>query len=214
MLFRSGEGSGRADAMTVRNERVFTWHRRSDGTFESRERALPLPGDRLTLFDPAFDVQFVRIDGDARPDLVVTTSARRDEEVEVRVDLFRTREDGSWPERPDARLRLQTLARPPQLIDVDGDGRLDVVASTLRTQSLRGLTGDGPKSLDLQLNVFVNDGERFRQPAALAQVLQVNAREDGGGQPMHVLPGRAGTPGVLLVHDGDRLLRQIGRAHV
>lgn len=209
------DGDGRSDVLAIRNDRLFTWHRGADGAFTLRERALPVPSDRLALFDPAFDVQLVRVDGDARPDLVLTTSARRDEELEVRIDLFRTRDDGSWPERPDARLRLQTLARPPQLVDVDGDGRIDVVAATLRTQSLRGLAGDAPKSLEVQLNVFTNDGERFAQPARLAQVLQVATRDGNGGgsqAPLHVLAGRDGAPGALLMQDGDRMLRRPLRA--
>ena len=202
------DGDGRADLMTIRNDRVIAMCRSADGSFTRVERALPLPGDRLALFDPAFDVQLLPIDGDAIPDLVLTTSARRDEEVEVRIDLFRTRADGTWPERPDSRLRLQTLARAPQLVDVDGDGRTDVVAVTLRTASLRSLTGDGPKSLEAQLNVFGNDGERFVQPARLAQVLQLPTGDDsnGNGSPfVHVLAGSGGTPGALLLQEGDRL---------
>lgn len=204
------DGDGRLDLQALRNDRLIALCRRANGAFERVERALPLPGDRLMLFDPAFDVQLQKIDGDAIPDLVLTTSARRDEEVEVRIDLFRTRPDGTWPERPDSRLRLQTLARAPQLVDVDGDGRLDLVAVTLRTAALRGLTGDAPKSLEAQLNVFGNDGERFVQPARLAEVLHLPADDDNGSSApfVHLLPGAAGTPGALLLQEGDRLLQR------
>ena len=174
-------------------------------------RALPLPQDRLSLFDPAYSVQWGDVDGDRRLDLLLSSSARRDDEVEVRIDLFRTGADGSWPTKPDSRLRVQPLARPPQLVDADGDGRLDVVVTTVRTDALRMPGENAPKSLEAQLHVFRGDGTRFRQPAALAERLQLPAGGDRGTL-LRVLPGRAGEPGrVLLCVDDALVLRPLLR---
>ena len=140
---------------------------------------------------------------------VLTTSASRDEEIEVRIDLFVAGENGGFRDKPASRLRLQTIARPPQLVDVDGDGRLDVVAVTVRTDTLRGLTGDGPTALDAQWNVFRNDGRRFVLPAMAIQPLRLPAKaQRGGGTFVETLAGASGRPGALLLRDGDTLQRR------
>lgn len=204
------DGDGKRDLVALRNGQLWTWQQTANGDFAAPTAAdLPLPGDRLALFDPAFDVQLVRVDADARPDLVLTTSARQQDEIEVRIDLFRTRADGSWPAKPDRRLRMQTLASSPQLVDADGDGHLDLVALTMRTDRLKGLTGDAPTALEVQLNVFRGNGETFTTPAAMTQLLQLPI--DGGrsrGPFLDVLPGRAGEPGAVLLQSGKVLQRR------
>ena len=176
---------------------------------------LPLPEDRLPLFDPAFDVQLRDVDRDGRADLVLTTSAQRNDEIETRIDLYRQRtEGGPWGDRVDSRLRLQTLAGPPQVVDADGDGSLDLVALTVRTDLLRGLQG-GAAALDVQLNVYRGDNGRFALPAMITQKLQVTAQEGkrgGTGGFARVLAGVDGAPGSVLLHDGKTLqLRPFAR---
>jgi hypothetical protein len=205
------DGDGRDELVALRNLRL--WITASAPGAAPSERVLPLPADRLTLFDPSFDVQFRRIDGDARPDLLLTSSATRNDEIEVRLDLFRSRADGSWPEQPDSRLRTQPLAGPPQLVDVDGDGVLDLVATTLRTDLLRNLASGELSALDVQLNVFRGTGERFVQPGLANLQLRLPAKANRGGPPfVRVVPGGDGRPAALLRRanegDGDGLLRQ------
>ncbi len=205
------EGDGSLELLAVRNDMLFIGRLR-DGALQVEARPLPLPGDRLALFDPAFDVQLVDVDGDRRLDLVLTTSARRDDEVEVRIDLFRTAADGSWPVQPDSRLRLQALAQPPQLVDADGDGRLDVVAVTVRTDALRDPTSTVPTALEAQLHVFRGDGARFVLPAALGERLRLPVRS-GRTALAQLLPGSADAPGALLLAVDDALvLRPLQRA--
>lgn len=198
------EGDGRLDLAAQRNGRMFAAQQTARRQFEVRERALPLPADRLTLADPTFDVQFTDIDGDGRADLLLTTSARRDEDLETRVDLYRTRPDGTWPDEPDGRLRLQTLAQPPALVDVDGDGRRDLVCLSLRTSSMREFLGDKASALDAQLSVFRNDGTQFVRPPLLAQALPLAAIQAQRGPVfLTARAGRAGRAGdVLLYIDG------------
>lgn len=220
------DGDGTQELVAVRNDQLFVGRLLADrlagdrpgaadlvaagsdaAGFTVTTRALPVPEDRLTLFDPTFDVQLVDVDGDRRLDLVLTTSARRDDAIEVRIDLFRTAADGSWAKKPDARLRLQTLARPPQLVDADGDGRLDLVALSLRTESLRDPTRASPEALEAQLLVFRGDGTRFVQPAALGELLRLPVTA-GRASFAEVLPGTTAAPGALLLAVDDTLVRR------
>lgn len=211
-------GDGRADAIAVHNGSLWTWDVAADGAIAGRpgERALPLPEDRLTLFDPAFDVQLADTDGDGRADLLVTTSAQRDDQVEVRIDLRPQQADGGWAATP-ARLRLQTLAMPPQLVDADGDGRLDLVAVTLRTDLLGSLTGGGAQTVELQVNVFAGKGTRFATPAILQQQLALPTQPGRARRPfVQVVTTAAGAALVSVDGDGLRLqpLTRDGRSLV
>lgn len=201
------EGDGVAELVSVRNQRLHSLV--LDGSSKPSYRELPIPQDRLALFDPSFDVQLVDVDGDRRLDLLLSSSASRNDEVEVRMDLYRTRADGTWPAKPDSRLRTQTLARPPQLVDVDGDGTLDLVACTLRIDALRALTGGSDVTLEVQVNVFRGTGERFVTPALLNQVLRLPTKsERGGGAFLQVLPASGGELPALLHREGDALVLQ------
>jgi len=203
------DGDGRLDLAAVRNDTLFVGSQ--DGGSELRPKALPLPmpGDRLALFDPSFDVQLRDVDGDGRADLLLTTSASRNDEIEVRVDLFATGPGGTWSDKPDSRLRVQPLAAPPRLVDADGDGRLDLVVLTLRTDALRSFTGGAPSAVDAQLTVFAGAGDRFTTPPLLNVTLRLPAAADRLARPfVHVLPGSGGQPGAVLVRAEDGLARR------
>lgn len=201
--FADLDGDGHRDALALRNGSLWVWPIGTDGAIPpiATERVLPLPGDRLTLFDPAFDVQLEDLDGDGRSDLLLTTSAQRDGAVEVRIDLFCQQADGSWAK--PSRLRMQTLAEAPQLVDVDGDGKRDLVAVTMRTDLLGKLTG-GSTTIEMQLNVFRGLGNRFAMPAMLQKQLQVATAGEGTRRPLvRVVP--AGNGAGLLVADAAGL---------
>jgi hypothetical protein len=199
------DGDGKLELFALRNDQLFIATPEALAT--PRVRTLPLPPDRLRPLDPDFDVQLVELDGDSLPDLLLTTSARRGDEIEVRIDVFRTRADGTWAEKPDGRLRLSTLAMPPQLVDVDGDGRRDLIALTMRTDLLRGLTGGAPTALEAQLVVFRNAGGRFAMPAALNSVLRLPVEIGAGDAFAKVLPPNGGEA-LLLVHADGQLQRR------
>lgn len=205
-------GDGVRDGTALRNESVWCWPIGPGAEIAKAPAAmaLPLPEDRLALFDPAFDVQLADVNRDGHVDLLLTTSARRNDEVEVRIDLFLHRDGaGTWTGKPDCRLRVQTLATSPQLVDADGDGKLDLVAITVRTDLLRGLTGEGQSSLQAQLNVFRGSGPRFEVPAMLNQQLQLPVRQGRQRIPFaRVLAAPAGTAGSLLLRIEDRIALQ------
>lgn len=201
------DGDGALELVAVRNDKAFVARMRG-GALQATAIALPLPADRLIAFDPAFDVQFADCNGDTKADLLLTTSARRGDELEVRIDLFLARADGAFGDKQDARLRVQTLAGAPQLVDCDGDGVLDLALRTVKLDALRALNGDAPTSVETQLTIFRGAGDRFVQPAMLATVLQVAARE-GAGQPyLRVLAAPRGQAGSVLLREDDQLQRR------
>ncbi|MCA3010117.1 MAG: VCBS repeat-containing protein [Phycisphaerales bacterium] len=201
------DGDGAFELVAVRNDKVFVARVR-DGALQQSALALPLPPDRLIAFDPDFDVQLADCNGDKKADLLLTTSARRGDEVEVRVDLFLAKADGTFGDKQDSRLRVQPLAGPPQLVDCDGDGVLDLALRTVKLDGLRGLTGDAPSSLETQLTIFHGAGDRFVQPAMLATVLQIAARQDAGQPYLRVLAGAPGQAGSVLLREDDQLQRR------
>jgi hypothetical protein len=195
------DGNGTLDLVTLRNGRQYRACQSAPRQLTPSDRALPLPPDRLKLFDPAFDMQCDDVDGDGRADLLLATSTRRDDDVEARVDLFLAREDGSWPDEPTSRLRLQPLAGPPRLVDVDGDGRRDLVCVSLRTSSMRDFTGETAIALDAQLSLFRNDGAGFKTPALLTKALSLAAGDQRLSPPFLVVrPARRGASADVLLH--------------
>jgi len=200
------DGDGRRELVAIRNGRVFAT---SGDAASVRDVPLPLPADRLKVFDPAFDVQFADLDGDRRADLVLTTSASRDDEIEVRIDTFVTRADGTWGEKASGRLRMKALAVPPRLADVDGDGRVDLITVTVQTDALRSLTGGAPTALEAQLNVFRGGDGRFVAPAVSITSLRLPTKsERGGGTFVELIAADAGGTGAVLLRDGDTLQRR------
>ena len=210
MLLCDLVGDGVCDALALRNDRLWCWAIGPGAQMSATPASitLPLPADRLTLLDPAFEVQFADLNRDGRADLLLTTSARRNDEVEVRIDLFLQRDAAeAWAAKPDCRLRVQTVATAAQLVDADGDGRLDLVAITVRTDLLRGLTGEGKTSLQAQLNVFRGNAAGFDVPAMLNQQLELPVRQGRQRSPfVRVMTGPAGA--TLLLRIEDRIALQ------
>jgi hypothetical protein len=203
------DGDGRLDLVAQRNGVAYFGAWTGPRALELREHALPLPGNRLKLVDPSFDVQWPDVNGDGRADLLLTTSAKRDDVVEARVDLFVTQADGSWPERPTRRLRMQPMARAPQVVDVDGDGDLDLACMTIRTSSISALTQRDDASLDGQLTVFTNEGGSFAKRPSLNVALPLTSTKEMREPFVYVRPGKRGFPGDVLALSGKRLERRL-----
>lgn len=201
-------GDGKLDLVMQRNGDQHTAIQDKQGTLAEQTRAMPLSPNRLKIIDPAFNVQWPDVDGDRTADLMLTTSAQRDDDVEARVDLFRTRKDGTWPDKPDARLRMQALARSPQIVDADGDGTDDLVCITLRTSTMSALTGGKSESFEAQLNIFRGDGKQFVKPSMLSLPLPLTTNSSLSQPFLIVRPGRRGRAGDVLLHIGNNLERR------
>jgi hypothetical protein len=203
------DGDGRVELLAPRNGAVFVGALDAQRAIQVTARALPLPEDRLQLVDPSFDLQWPDVDGDGRRDLLMTTSTSRDDEVEARVDLFLADAGAGWRPARAARLRMQPLGLPPQLVDADGDGDAELVCLSIRTSAMRAFTGATKATLDAQLTIFELDGPSFVRPAVLNVPLQVAAGRRGVGPLVRVRPGRNGAPGDVLIGAGARLERRL-----
>lgn len=207
------DGDGRLDLVAFRNGQLWVRCQTVPGQFApTRPLALPLGEDRLQFFDPAFDVQLVPTPH-GRADLLLTTSGKRGDELEVRIDRHPALADGGFRRDAASRLRVQALARPPQLADADGDGQPDLLLLSLRPDLLKAL-GNGPQPVELQCSIFRGDSGRFALPALLTTSLQVPLQDGRGSEPfVRLLPGAAGQPGELALGLDARLaVRPLVRA--
>ena len=202
------DGDGNLDLVTYRNGSMHAGMQLDPRSFTQREQSLPLPENRLKAIDPAFNVQWSDINGDSKSDLLLTTSAQRDGDVEARVDLFLADGNGGWADKPTARLRMQTLARKPQLVDADGDGKDDLVCITLRTSAMANITSLKSSSFDAQLNIYRNSGEQFVTPSLLSRPLPLVTNSRLQKPFLIVRPGRRGRPGDVLLHIDGHIERR------
>lgn len=145
-------GDGRRDLIGYRNKGLARYHQRPDGTFPDKpDSEAPLvvvkeseAGEAKTekkesdgseaFSNVRLDLNDVDLDGKA--DLVVTKtlgevglfSSLRTQQL-----VFRGRADGSWNEAaPDVLVNLKGVSGDPVFVDVDGDGRRDMVLSSYR----------------------------------------------------------------------------------
>lgn len=202
------DGNGKLDLAMIRNNGMHAAMQMTTGTLTAQVRALPLPENRLKVLDPAFNVQWPDVNGDRRADLLLVTSAQRDGDVEARIDLFLAADDGSWPDKYNARLRMQTLANAPQLVDADGDGKDDLVCITLRTSAMANLTNPLGGSFEAQLTIYGNSGKQFETPSLLSQPLPLATDKRLKKPFLLVRPGRRGRPGDVLLHMDGHLERR------
>jgi len=198
------DGNGQLDLVAYRNGSMHAMMQDATGALKAKERALPLPENRLKAIDPAFNVQWPDFNGDGHADLLLTTSAQREGKVETRVDLFLADSGGAWADKPDSRLRMQTLAHPPQVVDADGDGKNELVCVTLRTSAMASITNPNASSFDAQVNIYDFDDSKFVTPSMLSRPMPLVTNSRLKKPFLIVRPGRRGRAGDVLLHiDGN-----------
>jgi hypothetical protein len=101
---------------------------------------------------PAPEVQLGDINGDGRADFVVPEVDVR--ELVTRLRVFLSGANGPG-EQPSQILKLSSLGSEPELADLNGDGRLDLGCSTVRTDRLRTLTNPAVLKLDFTYYAFL-----------------------------------------------------------
>jgi hypothetical protein len=201
-------GDGKLDLVAQRNGSMHAAMQTTAGKLTAKEQPLPLPENRLKVLDPAFNVQWPDVNGDGHADLLLTTSAQRDGAVEARVDLFLADRFGAWSDKPDCRLRMQTLANAPQVLDVDGDGKAELVCVTLRTSAMSALTNPKAASFDAQLNIYDFEDGKFTTPSMLSRPMPLMTDTRLKKPFLIVRPGRRGRAGDVLLHINDRVERR------
>ena len=202
------DNNGLLDLAMYRNDTMYAAMQLQAGSLTSWEQPLPLPPNRLKALDPAFNVQLPDVNGDGHIDLLLTTSAQQDGDIEVRVDVFLANAKGEWPDKPSSRLRMQQLARPPQLIDVNGDDIDDLVCVTLRTSAMANLASPQAAAFDAQVTMYRNDGKAFVTPSILSKQLPLVTNSELREPFLLVRPGRRGRPGDVLLHKSGHLERR------
>ncbi|MGK0302215.1 MAG: hypothetical protein ACI89X_003098 [Planctomycetota bacterium] len=197
------DGDGKLDLVAHRNGTMYAAMQTKAGTLTMKEQPLPLSENRLKVIDPAFDVQWLDVNADRRADLLLTTSAQRDGAVEARVDLFLANTEGQWSDKPSKRLRMQTMAHPPQVVDATGDGKKNLVCVTLRTSAMAKLTGGGSDSFDAQVSIYGTSDGLFATPSLLSRAMPLATDSELKSPFLLVRPGRRGRAGdVLMIIDG------------
>lgn len=195
-----GDGDRDVIALVERMLCVWLW----DGAF-TRDPSVTcaLPARASSVLDPSQSAQVHDLDGDGRLDVVAVNGRIEDDDARSWVDVLLQTAAGGLPTEPTDRLMLKGFAAPPRFEDVDGDGRADLVAGTLRTDLIGQLGTGGSGRVDAQVNVFLNrfeqSGGRFMRPVALAELVQL---------PSDVLRGRVRRRAVasfLADLDGDGL---------
>ncbi|HOX43657.1 MAG TPA: VCBS repeat-containing protein [Myxococcota bacterium] len=125
------DGDGRADLLFFADDALAVFRARADGGFPRdpdlwRAFGLLSPEERVSRN------VFVRgdaadLDGDGRADLMFNKTRGGLASMSAETQLYRAAPDGGYPARPDVRIQSAGFGSAVRLLDVDGDGRTDLV---------------------------------------------------------------------------------------
>jgi hypothetical protein len=186
--FADFDGDGRADLLAQTSSELCVWRQREGATFPDAPDAkfeLPVPADRERRLDVSYGSYVADVDGDRRADCVMLAGDKRSEDVRTQVLVY-VQGRGGAPDPasplfgskglPSQLLRIGGFAGSPEVVDVDGDGRRDLVLGSVRLDNaldMAKVTGNG--SLDAELYVFRNHGAAFSDRPDLTFEVQLKA---------------------------------------
>jgi hypothetical protein len=137
-------GDGLQDLVTMVGDTIHCFFQKEPGVFPSRRPhrlsfAVPTLRDAAKKDSVNFAfIRFVDIDGDRISDLVVTriegTVGLWDS---IKTSIYLHRGTGRGNFSPDKRIQIDGVSNDPEFIDMDGDGKLDVMTSRLRTDLVK-----------------------------------------------------------------------------
>jgi hypothetical protein len=133
-------GDGKIDVITTNRDgnTVSILYGNGDGTFPPK-RDLPLPGG-------PFDVRIGDLNGDGKPDLVVTDAAP----AANTLSIFIGHGDGSFASPVNYPLPVNPTA--VRLVDINADGKLDVLTSNFDSNNVSVLFGNGDGTVQAAVN--------------------------------------------------------------
>ncbi|MEO0650842.1 MAG: VCBS repeat-containing protein, partial [Planctomycetota bacterium] len=169
------DGDGRLDVAVQNGRQRVTWLGRPDG-FERREQQLPFEVDLERQLDLSFANHLGDLDGDGRAESVVVARERRDGDDRTQVLVY-----GQTFERIQQALILRGLIAGSELVDVDGDGDLDLATIGVGDDLFEALRSGATDGLVLTVNVFRNDGGTLVKRPVLVEELEVSTEADGEG---------------------------------
>lgn len=158
------DGDGRTDLITSSRHELRVFLQREGGAFTSSpDRSIALR--RVSETDHIRSSGSVRVapydfDGDGRVDLMLSTSSGSLFGGTTELTLHMNR-DGSWNlDEPDQRFVLERGFSTHDVIDLDGDGRAELVSVHTPTSVLEIVEILVTRAIDAEVTIYRTDGER------------------------------------------------------
>lgn len=190
--FLDVDADGRRDLLVFGDDELRVHRQDEHGVFsaEADQRlALPLGKDHDESVDFAFRFEPAELDLDGRADALLVTRAPGDKiatQIHVYLSADATGATGAKgappfgsPAVPSQLLLLLGLASLEEIVDVDLDGRLDLVCSALRTDRIADLVRAGSAGLEGELYVFLNGRRGIDREADLVHRVWLTERSEG-----------------------------------
>ena len=160
------DGDGRVDLVSSNRDELRVFLQGSDGRFgDTPDRLVPL--GLVSLQDHIRGSSSVRclandIDGDGRLDLVISHMSGGITQAKAEARVFINRNGGWDLEHPDAVFESRASASGDQLIDLDGDGRLELVRFGIPISVLEVVEIFLTRAVDVHLAVYgMGPGRKF-----------------------------------------------------
>jgi len=154
-------GDGRTDLIGMKEKDLLAFEQRPDGKYAAEPtasfrlvgpRGIPFEELALDAVRAAPNIEAGDIDKDGRVDFVVPEIDVR--ELVMRLRIFIATAQGV-PESPTQILKLSSIGDEPELIDINGDGFLDLGVGTVRTDRLLSLAQSSVKTIDFTYYGFL-----------------------------------------------------------
>jgi hypothetical protein len=163
-------------------EELLVWRQREDGSFDLFRQPSPLTVDRGRMLDLSFGAHAGDLDGDRRVDAVILAGDRRSEKPRTQVLVY-TQRGGGRARRttaaplfgpralPDQVLLVGGLSGSADLVDVDGNGRPDLVMGTVKFDAVDIMRSESSGTIDARYFVYLNrEGRLSGQPDLVLKV--------------------------------------------
>lgn len=189
------DGDGALDLvlLSARHLSVFLQQpKRTFGTVSLR-RDSPVPLDRQRALDVSFKAYALDLDGDHRCDCLFFAGDKRSDSPRTQALVFlqtgkpgmesqifgpAAGDKGGAPEgTPKQLIVLDGFARPLALVDVDGDGRPDLVAGAIKPDLIDEIRTATSERVDTEVYVYRNSGAGFSKRPDLTYKLSLEARQ-------------------------------------